>query len=275
VRRRLSFLLFVITLLTTMIAGSLTAGADLLGDPFALLEGIPFAASLMGILGVHELGHFIASRRHRVRATLPLFIPGIWPFGTFGALIKIKSLIPDRRVLLDIGVAGPLSGFLAALPIAVIGLVHSRVETGAASPGAAISFGSPLIFVALENLVVGPRPADASLFLHPVAFAAWIGFFVTGLNLLPVGQLDGGHILYALFGRRQVAFARALLLVFIPLGFFWPGWFFWGALMCFIGYRHPPVLREEIPLDGKRKALGFVAAAILVLTFMPVPLAAF
>ena len=270
-RRRLSCLLFVTTLLTTMIAGSITAGADLLGDPFALLEGIPFAASLMAILGVHELGHFIASRRHRVRATLPLFIPGIWPFGTFGALIKIKSLIPDRRVLLDIGVAGPLSGFMAALPIAVIGLAHSRVETGAASPGAALSFGSPLILVALENLVLGPRPADASLFLHPVAFAAWIGFFVTGLNLLPVGQLDGGHILYALFGRRQAAFARALLLVFIPLGFAWPGWFFWGALMCFIGYRHPPVLREEIPLNGRRKALGFLAAVVLVLTFMPVP----
>jgi len=274
-RRRLSGLLFVTTLLTTMFAGSWLAGADPFSSPLGLLMGLPFAASLLAILGAHEVAHYLTSRRYGVKATWPLFIPAPFPpVGTFGALIKIKSIIPDRRVLLEIGVSGPLAGFLVALPLAAVGLAASRVEiVEAAGPGSGEIFhlGTSLVFLFMEKAVLGPLPENAHLYLHPVAFAAWFGFFVTAMNLIPIGQLDGGHVLYALFGRRQRAAARLLLFLFIPLGFVWPGWLFWGALMCFIGLGHPPLLDEAAPLGRRQKILGWIAAAILVLTFTPAP----
>ena len=272
-RGRLELLLFLATVLTTLLAGSLTAGANPLSEPLGILEGLPFAASLLGILGVHELAHYYASRRHRVEASLPLFLPGVLPFGTFGALIKIRSRIPNRSVLLEIGAAGPLAGFAAALPVAVAGLSLSSFVPISPSGESGIAFGSPLAFTFLERAVLGPRPEGHALLLHPVAFAAWIGFFVTALNLLPAGQLDGGHILYALLGKRQHGLARAVILLLIPLGFLWPGWLLWGALVSLMGYRHPPILAEDHPPDGRRTTAGVLAAAVLVLTFTPVPVA--
>jgi membrane-associated protease RseP (regulator of RpoE activity) len=253
------------------------AGADPIADPAALLEGVPFSASLLLILLAHEFSHYITSHRHGVRASLPMFIPGPPLAGTFGAIIRIESPIPDRRSLLEIGMSGPLAGFLVALPLAVVGLklshVVARTATAVAPVGGdiGVGLGSSLIFTLLERLVLGSVPPDASLVLHPVAFAAWIGFFVTALNLLPVGQLDGGHVLYALAGRRQEGISRGVLLLLAPLGFFWWGWFLWGGMLLLMGLRHPPVLEESSPLGTREKLLGAIAAALLALTLAPAP----
>jgi membrane-associated protease RseP (regulator of RpoE activity) len=276
---RLPVLLFLSTIVTTLGAGSLMAGADPFRDPLALLEGLPFSVALLVILGAHEFSHYITSHRHGVRASLPMFIPAPTLAGTFGAVIRIESPIPDRRSLLEIGIAGPLAGFLVALPIAVTGLKLSHV---AAHPAAAatggggagdlgVGLGSSLIFALLERVVLGPLPQNASLVLHPVAFAAWIGFFVTAINLLPVGQLDGGHVLYALAGRRQEGISRAVVLLLAPLGFLWWGWFLWGGVLLLMGLRHPPVLAEDSPMGRREMVFGLIAAALLALTLAPAP----
>jgi membrane-associated protease RseP (regulator of RpoE activity) len=253
------------------------AGADPFADPAALLEGVPFSFSLLLILLAHEFSHYFTSRRHGVRASPPLFIPGPPLAGTFGALIRLESPIPDRRSLLEIGVAGPLAGFLVALPLAVVGLNLSHVAVRAAAAveptggGVGIGLGGSLLFALLERLVLGNLPPEAALVLHPVAFAAWIGCFVTAINLLPVGQLDGGHVLYALAGPRQVGISRAALLVLAPLGFLWWGWFLWGGLLLLLGPRHPPVLAETSPLGARERSLGVLAGLLLVLTLAPAP----
>lgn len=274
-RRRLSGLLFVATVLTTTLAGSFLAGSNPFAGFSGFFAGLPFSAALLAILGAHEMAHYLTSRRHGVKATWPLFIPAPFPpVGTFGALIRIKSIIPDRRVLLEIGVAGPVAGFLVALPLAVAGLAASQVDiVEAAGPGNGdgLYLGTSLVFLLLEKVVLGPLPENAQLTLHPVAFAAWFGFFVTAMNLIPIGQLDGGHVLYAILGRRQRRVAKVLVLLFIPLGFFWPGWLFWGAIMCYMGFGHPPLLYEERRLRGRQKILGWIALAVLVLTFTPAP----
>lgn len=273
--RRAPLPLFLATVLTTLGAGSLLAGANPFADPAALVEGVPFAASLLAILGAHELSHYLTSRRHGVRATLPLFIPAPSLVGTFGAVIRIKSPIPDRRALLEIGVSGPLGGFLVAVPLAVAGLGLSRVETGlavgAGEGGLGIVLGDSLVFKALVRAVLGPLPQDAALLLHPIAFAAWIGFFVTSINLLPVGQLDGGHIAHALLGRRQEWLSRAVVVLLAPLGLLWWGWLLWCGLLLLLGLRHPPVLFADPPLDRKRRIFAAVGALLLALTFTPAP----
>jgi len=259
---------------TTLGAGAMLAGADPFAHPSALIEGVPFSASLLLILGAHESSHYLLSRRHGVRASLPLFIPAPTLAGTFGAVIRIESPIPDRRSLLEIGLAGPLAGFIVALPLAVAGLRLSRVavsDGAATGAGEGLGLGSSLVFSLLERVVLGPLPEQASLVLHPVAFAAWIGFFVTAINLLPVGQLDGGHILYALAGRRQEGISRVAVLALAPLGFLWWGWFLWGGMLLLMGLRHPPVLAEASPLGARERVLGGLGAALLVLTFSPTP----
>jgi membrane-associated protease RseP (regulator of RpoE activity) len=276
-KRRLPVLLFLATVVTTLGAGSMLAGADPFADPAALLEGIPFSAALLAILLAHEFSHYLTSHRHGVQAGLPIFLPAPTLAGTFGAIIRIESPIPDRRSLLEIGIAGPLAGFLVALPIAVTGLklshvaVHSAAPAASAGGGVGIGLGNSLLFALLERLVLGPLPQNASLVLHPVAFAAWIGFFVTAINLLPVGQLDGGHVLYALAGRRQEGISRAVLLVLAPLGFLWWGWFLWGGVLLLLGPRHPPVLAEGSPLGVREAVLGAIALALLALTLAPAP----
>jgi membrane-associated protease RseP (regulator of RpoE activity) len=274
-KTRVPVLLFLTTVVTTLGAGAMLAGADPFADPAALLEGAPFAAALLLILGAHESAHFLMSRRHGVRSSLPLFLPAPTLAGTFGAVIRIESPIPDRRSLLEIGLAGPLAGFLVALPLGVAGLrlSHAAVPAaGVVSHGeAGIGLGASLVFALLERVVLGPLPDQASLVLHPVAFAAWIGFFVTAINLLPVGQLDGGHVLYALAGRRQESISRAVVIALAPLGFLWWGWFLWGGLLLVMGLRHPPVVVETSPLGPRERLLGAVGAVLLVLTFVPAP----
>jgi len=266
--------LFVVTLFTTITAGALYQDADLLHHPHEIFLGLPFAVSLILILGTHELGHYIASRRHGILTTLPLFIPAppIPPMiGTFGAVIRIKSPITTKNALVDIGASGPLAGFVVACVVTAIGLRTSAITPVLPGSGA-LGFGNSLVFEGLTYLVVGPVPAGHDVFLSPVAFAGWIGFFVTAMNLLPLGQLDGGHVVYALLGERQRPLTLLLVLVMAVLGLItWPGWFIWGALIALIGLWHPPIEGAHLPLDRRRRLTAMAAMVVFVLTFMPTP----
>lgn len=266
--------LFVVTVATTVVAGALYQGADIFADPGSLARGIPFSLSLLLILGTHELGHFLASRRHGVVTTLPTFIPGP-PFppmiGTFGAVIRIKSPITTKAALVEIGASGPLAGFVIALFVTFWGLEHSVLVPRTMATGS-LGLGSSLIFQALSYLAVGPVPETHDILLHPVAFAGWIGFFVTAMNLLPIGQLDGGHLVYSLLGRRHRTFSMAMIGLLAVLGLLaWPGWFVWAALITIIGIWHPPVEDQDEPMDPKRRLIAASALAVFVLTFIPTP----
>ncbi len=276
-RRRkilLPAVLFAATVVTTVIAGALYEGVNPLADPYGLIRGVPFSASLLLILGSHELGHYFASKRHGVSATLPLFIPGppIPPMiGTFGAVIKMRSPITTKRALVDIGAAGPLSGFVVAVMVTAVGLEYSRVMP-APTEGLSIGLGSSLIFRLLSYAVIGPVPEGYDIFLHPVAFAGWIGFFVTAMNLLPIGQLDGGHIVYALIGPFHRHFSMLMVSALIVLGVFtWQGWFVWAILVTILGVWHPPVENPYQPVDGMRRFLSFATLIVFILTFIPTP----
>ncbi len=266
--------LFLITIATTVIAGALYRRADILHHPAQLLLGVPFSASLLFILGTHELGHFLASRRHGVSTTLPIFIPGppLPPMiGTFGAVIRIKSPITMKGALVDIGAAGPLAGFIVTMFVTAWGLKLSTVLPKAQTIGA-MGLGSSLAFKLLSYAIVGPVPDNYDLLLHPVAFAGWIGMFVTAMNLLPIGQLDGGHIVYALLGPRHRQFSILMVVALLVLGALtWPGWFIWAALITVIGMWHPPVEDQAIPMDRRRRLTTAAAIAVFVLTFIPTP----
>ena len=186
-------------------------------------------------------------------------------------MIRMKGAIWDRRALLDIGASGPIGGFLLALPALIIGLTMSEIVSGGGGDGGLI-LGDSLMMLLLERLVLGNLPANADVILHPVAFAGWIGMFVTSLNLLPVGQLDGGHIAKALFPDRFDIIARVVHIGLLIMGvFFWEGWLIWALLLVFMGVRHPPVLLPQISLDDRRRKIGYCALAIFILTFVPAP----
>ncbi|MGD8718845.1 MAG: site-2 protease family protein [Candidatus Zixiibacteriota bacterium] len=264
--------LLLATIGTTLAAGSWQRGGNLLHARDWLL-GVPFSASIIGILLCHEMAHFFASMRHRVRATLPYFLPVPHPLlGTFGAVIKMESPIPNRRALLDIGAAGPIAGFLVALPLTIIGLYLSTpVDPGAAAAGTLI-LGDSLIFKLLTYAVKGPM-GGLDVTLHPLALAGWIGLWVTSVNMLPIGQLDGGHISYAMFGKHSIWVARGAFALLIPLGFLWTGWFFWAFLIIlFVRLKHPPPIDDAAPLTPWRRVVGWAAFAIAILTFIPAPI---
>ncbi len=302
----LNVALFLATVITTLIAGSAqsalrlpAAGASALAEAAAIaVAGLPFATSLIGILLCHEMGHYLLARAHRVDSTLPFFIPvPVGPVGTFGAIIRIRSALPSRRATLDIGAAGPFAGFVVALPLLAWGIAHSevravgdvvleRANTGAVAlirgwlsgehvaVSGVQSFGDSLVTWGVQRLVLGKLPPGTDVFLHPVAFAAWIGLFVTTLNLIPLGQLDGGHVTYALLGRRRArAFSRLVSWGLLLAGLFlcW-NWLLWWAVTRFlVGYDHPPAL-EEAPLDPGRRALAVLALALFAATFIPIPI---
>lgn len=264
--------LFVATIGTTLFAGMLQRDGNWL-RPSDWLLGVPFSASILAILLCHEMAHYVASARHKVRATLPYFLPVPHPLmGTFGAVIKMESPIPDRKALLDIGAAGPLAGFVVAIPLTVIGLWNSPlVPSEAVTPGTLI-FGESMIFRFLIYFIKGPLNG-AEVLLHPLAFAGWIGLWVTSVNLLPVGQLDGGHVSYALFGKYSIWVARAAFLVLLPLGFLWPGWFFWALFIyIFVRLRHPPPIDDAVRLTPARRLVAWLVFAVGVLTFIPAPI---
>ena len=219
----------------------------------------------------HECGHYVLSRIHGVPASLPLFIPGPPHFiGTFGAIIRLRGPIMNRRALFDIGVAGPLAGFVVAVVALVIGLNLSSVVDRTATYG--LQLGEPLLLQFISWLVVGSLPPQADIVLHPIGFAAWFGLFVTSLNLIPIGQLDGGHVAYALWGSRQRTIAFAMVPLLIMLGFVgWPGWWLWAFMSGIWGLGHPPVLDPHVPLGRGRVVVGWVALAVFIVTFAPIP----
>jgi membrane-associated protease RseP (regulator of RpoE activity) len=266
--------LFVLTFITTAMAGAFQVGANPLSDWGSIRAGFPFAVTLLSILLIHELGHYVLARIHGVRATLPYFIPAPPVFiGTFGAFIRMKSPPENRRALFDVGAAGPWAGLFVAIPAVMIGLHLSEVRPLALNEGGLV-LGDSILFKLLSRVVLGATPDDVTILLHPVALAGWFGLFVTFLNLLPVGQLDGGHVTYALFGRRHRWISRAFVAVIAVLGFGgWQGWFVWVVLLMLIGLDHPPTMDTWTPLNGGRRIAAWLTVGAFVLTFMAEPLA--
>jgi len=267
----LHILLFILTFMTTLLAGAMMRDINPWQNPERLYLGLPFSITIMTILLTHELSHYFASRRHNVPVTLPYFIPAPSIIGTFGAIIKIKPPIYDRCSLIDIGAAGPLGGFVAAVIATVIGLSYSEViPAGRFREG--FSLGGSILFSFLTELILNIDMERYDVLLHPIAFAGWIGLFVTSVNLLPVGQLDGGHIAYAVFGERQRWIALLMVIILFILGFtYWEGWLIWGLLLLLIGYGHPPLVYPEVKLDERRRFIGWLSFIIFIITFIPVP----
>ena len=269
--------LLVVTFLTMVLAGALDWGGyadEGLTLNTVLMGMLTFTLPLMAILGIHELGHFFMARKRKVAASMPFFIPSIPPLGTFGAFISLRDPIPNKKTLMEIGVAGPIAGLLMAIPFGIIGLMltNSEARTVPLNVGSegvmGISF--PLLYMWLEQLV----PINGDYLMHPTAFAAWVGFLVTALNLLPVGQLDGGHVARALLGARAKYLSWVTVAVLVVIGFFYMGWLLFALLILFLGARHPPPLNDITPLDMKRKAVGVSAFLILVIAFVPIPMVA-
>jgi membrane-associated protease RseP (regulator of RpoE activity) len=272
----LHVLLFLATFLTTMIAYAWNiSGLDILSYPAAILVGIPYAVALMAILFFHESGHYVLARMHGVKATLPYFIPLLLPFsfhfGTLGAFIRMRSLPPNRRALFDIGAAGPWGGFLIAVLAVIVGLHLSEARPLASAEGGLV-LGDSLLFSWLTELVLGVDPQEVTVVLHPVALAGWFGFLLTSINLLPVGQLDGGHVAYAVFGHHHRWISRGAMTFLIVLGLgVWPYWFVSVILFVILGLDHPHPVDSVMPLDRRRVVGAGLTLAVLVLTFMPIP----
>ena len=243
--------------------------AAIVSEPGLLLLGIPFSFTLLGILLAHELGHYFACRYYGIEATYPYFIPAPTIIGTMGAFIRIRSPIVNRKALFDVGLAGPVVGFLFAVPALAIAVAYSK--TVPSSAGAEVVFGNPLLTWLLAA-ILRPGVSPSDILLHPVGRAAWVGLFATALNLLPVGQLDGGHIIYAWASDKHRKISLAVVLALVPLGiFFWPGWLVWSALLLLLGFRHPTLMDRWEPIDRKRRVWAVIALVIFVLCFMPAP----
>ncbi len=282
----LNVLLFVLTVFSTFFVGLFwsanyiapTAPADetalnlqLFFDPRVVALALLYAVVLLTILLGHEFGHYLTCRRYGVSATLPFFIPAPTLVGTLGAVIRIKSPITRKHQLFDIGAAGPLTGFTLALPALFIGLAFSKVVPHAGGEGSLV-LGEPLLFKLADLVFFRNVPPDAAIALHPAAFAGWVGLLVTAFNLFPLGQLDGGHIAYALFGPKTRVLSKVLLVVFVVMSvFFWIGWLLWAVLIFFIGLKHPQVLDEDVPLSRGRRIVAVIIILIFVLSFIPDP----
>jgi membrane-associated protease RseP (regulator of RpoE activity) len=235
--------------------------------PAAILQGLPFSLTLLTILLAHEFGHYLAAMYHRVDASLPFFLPSPM-LGTFGAFIKVRSPIYTKRALFDIGVSGPIAGFIFLLPALSIGLAFSKVIPGIGHQGMLI-FGVPPLQRVMEWLIFPGTPA-ANIYLHPMARAAWVGIFTTALNLLPIGQLDGGHILYSFFPTRHKMASRVMAVLLLPLTYFWWVWALWALAMLWLGKYHPMIV-DPTEMSPGRKKLAWLSVAIFLLCFMFAP----
>ncbi len=279
-------LLLAVTVVTTLFAGTtfLSRFADLgifehvalmVHHPVLLLLGTPFALPLLFILGIHEMGHFLTARRYGIRVTWPYFLPGP-PFislGTFGAFIRLKGVIPTRGALMEVGANGPFWGFGASVLVAVAGFAMGafgfRMPTDLG-----INVHLPLAYWFIQGVFTNRWSHSLTFFSNPVLLAAWIGFFVQGLNLLPIGQLDGGHVLYAFAGRKHRIVSFALAFLFLAFAIYHPQWLLWVALIFFVlGLRHPPCMDDGPALSGRQTALGLFSVFIFVVSFLPVPFA--
>jgi hypothetical protein len=297
--------LFLLTVFSVMLAGATPADplpADLPGQMLALLKSIltgwPFALALLGILLAHEFGHYLVSRYHKTPATLPYFIPlPFSPLGTMGAAILMKGVPKNKRILFDIGVAGPLSGMVVAIPVLLLGLWLSQLGVVEASAGSFIE-GNSVVYLLAKYIMFGrllPEPATfgglspalywlryfftgqpapiggTDVFIHPVAFAGWAGLLVTAMNLIPAGTLDGGHVVYALFGERARKAFPYLIGLLVYLGFSWNGWWLWAALLFWLGRVNAQTLDQITPLDRSRKLVAVFVILLFLLVFTPVP----
>ncbi|MFN2292133.1 MAG: site-2 protease family protein [Anaerolineae bacterium] len=276
--------LLAATIFTTLYVGAGMSEArpsdDLWWPLFNFWRGWPFSLSLMSILLAHELGHYFVSRLHGVPASLPYFVPLPIPdflgnvLGTLGAVIRMKAPIGDRRAMLDIGAAGPLIGLIVALPVLIIGLSLSHVEPLPMDQAYSME-GNSLLYLLLKYIMFGQwlPGGGVDVFIHPVAFAGWAGLLVTSLNLIPAGQLDGGHVLYSILGERAQQLTWPIIIVLAALGLLaWPGWFIWAGLVYLFGRGHPGPLDRVTRLDARRKLIAGLVLAAFILTFTPVPL---
>jgi membrane-associated protease RseP (regulator of RpoE activity) len=277
-------LLLIVTIVTTTLAGathyqSYLSEFDRYDIPFdwsLLLRGLWYSATLLAILGSHEMGHYLLCRRYNVDATLPYFIPAPLPVtGTLGAVIKIREAFPNRRVLFDIGIAGPIAGFVVLVPALFLGLTMSQIVP-APTTGTGLSLGEPLMFRLATHVVFGTIADGYTVNMHPMVFAAWFGLLATALNLLPFGQLDGGHISYATLGRWSTPLSIATVASAVAMTFVSTSWLFMTvmmvAMLVVLGPRHPRVIYEYEPIGSGRIILAVVALVILVLCFTPVPI---
>ncbi len=304
----LHIVLFVVTFVTTLLAGTKwTTGKIGPYDLNDLLLGLPYAMSILFVLGVHEFGHYFAALHHKVKATLPFFIPfppimGFPDFGTMGAVIKTRSAIPNNKAMFDIGAAGPISGFVACLIVLIYGFTHlpgqeyiMQIHPDYLSPeygkgAVGLEFGNTLLFVLLKEIFTNPNqfvPPMSEIYHYPYLCVGWFGLLVTAMNLIPVGQLDGGHIIYSMFNeKKQEAIAGISMIILVFLGVLgvmnssmnldihigWSGWLFWAVILYFfIKVKHPPVAQFE-ELNLSRKILGYIAILIFIISFSPTPL---
>ena len=313
VQKRTNIILFIITFISILFSGMLTSytgpQTNNIGIIWSHLKGnlgqsIAFAISMLSILTAHEFGHYFAARYHKTRVTLPYFIPfPLSPFGTMGAFIRMLEPPKNRKILLDIGLAGPLAGLIIAIPVLVIGLSLSPVETLPANlPEGFLFEGNSILYLILKYLVHGawlPQPLSffganpiihwmryfftglplpvggVDVMIHPVAWAGWAGLLITSLNLLPAGQLDGGHLVYSLFGDKLQWIRPAILVVLVLLGFMWSGWWLWALLIFLLGRVHAEPLDQITPLDPNRRVLAVFGLLVFILVFTPVPLSIF
>jgi len=311
----INVVVFLLTVISVVLAGVLYAydgpvDADLPTLLKSILRsfpsGVPFAVSLLAILVAHEGGHYLAARYHGTDVSLPFFIPFPGsPFGTMGAFIQLKQPPRNRRVLLDIGMAGPIAGLIVAIPVLLVGLSLSEVGQLPSGPNVTPGFsleGNSLLYLAIKFLAKGellPAPVNygnlspfvywvrylftglpapfggRDVMLHPVAWAGWAGLLVTSFNLIPIGQLDGGHAAYVLLGRRAKAVWPFIIVGLVALGFVWQGWWLWAGLLILLGRRYAQPLDEITPLDRKRKALAIAGIILFLIVFIPVPLLSF
>lgn len=288
-KRWVNLVLFILTVLSTYLVGYLwginylLAGQDpeevsgaltlsLLLEPALIKLSLIYSLSLLVILLGHELGHYLTCRRYHIQATLPYFIPAPTLIGTLGAFIRIRSPLTRREELFDVGVNGPLVGFLLSIPVLYLGLQMSRLVP-ALPRESSILFGEPLLLKVFVRLIFGQVGQNQDLILHPLAVAGWVGLLVTSFNLFPVGQLDGGHILYALFGDRTRKLAPGIILILAVLGvFYWAGWLIWAILILILGVRHPSILESGRGFSRKRLALSLATLLIFVFSFIPAPI---
>ncbi len=279
-RPGLALALLFATLMTTTLVGTRIAGVEaqqLKDNLGVLLQGLPYALALLTILGIHELAHYLTARRYKIRATLPYFIPMPLFLGTFGAFIQMRSPVPNRKALFDISVAGPLAGFIATLPILGWGLAHSTIipltEQSSLFNPDSLNPRYSILLALISKLVLGSQLiTKTAIDLHPVAFAGLLGLVVTALNLVPVGQLDGGHIIHAMFGQRNAIIigqiARFLLLL---LALVQPGFLLWAIILIFVPLIDEPALNDVTELNNQRDFLGIVSIALLILIVLPLP----
>ncbi|ACC80426.1 peptidase M50 [Nostoc punctiforme PCC 73102] len=289
-RPGLALLLVVATLITTTLVGVEIAGASLpplweigslfkvLSNPDVLFKGLPYALGLMTILGIHELGHYLTAKFYKIRSTLPYFIPMPFFLGTFGAFIQMRSPIPNRKALFDISIAGPLAGFVVTLPLLIWGLAHSEVvplieeKTRFLNPDA-LNPKYSILLALLSKLALGSQlTAKSALDLHPVAVAGFIGLIVTALNLMPVGQLDGGHIVHAMFGQRvAIIIGQVARLLLLLLSLIREEFLMWAIILLFMPLIDEPALNDVTELDNKRDIWGLLAMALLIVIILPLP----